>query len=269
VYLLDEVQNILNYKFFTRPIDFEGMHRREADEYPVAAIREMLLNALVHKRYMGAAIQIRVFDDRFSIWNEGTLPNGMTVESLKTEHNSKSPNPVIADACFKAGYIDTWGRGTLKIFKACKDAGLPEPRIVEKDGGIEVTLFKENVSVKLRSNFGVTLEKVWESPKEISSILSSDYDVFIDFIALENNITSEKLRRDFGETSKEFRRKFGDKKALLLFLIALKPEISALEASEKIGVSDRTIESYFAQLKETILQRIGPDKGGYWKIIVI
>jgi len=56
---------------------------------------------------------------------------------------------------------------------------------------------------------------------------------------------------------------------LLLFLIALKPEISALEASEKIGVSDRTIESYFAQLKETILQRIGPDKGGYWKIIVI
>jgi predicted HTH transcriptional regulator len=121
----------------------------------------------------------------------------------------------------------------------------------------------------LRSNFGVTLEKVWESPKEISSILSSDYDVFIDFTALENNITSEKLRRDFGETSKEFRRKFGDKKALLLFLIALKPEISALEASEKIGVSDRTIESYFAQLKETILQRIGPDKGGYWKIIVI
>lgn len=53
---------------------------------------------------------------------------------------------------------------------------------------------------------------------------------------------------------------------MLLFLIALNPEISAVEASEKIGVSNRTVETYLAQLKETILQRIGLDTGGYWKI---
>jgi ATP-dependent DNA helicase RecG len=55
---------------------------------------------------------------------------------------------------------------------------------------------------------------------------------------------------------------------LLLFLIALNPEISEVEASEKIGVSDRTVETYIVQLKETILKRIGPDKGGYWKITI-
>lgn len=266
VHLLDEVQNMLNYKFFIRPIDFEGMHRREGDEYPVAAIREMLLNALVHKRYMGATIQIRVFDHKFSIWNEGALPNGMTVDSLKMEHNSKPPNPVLADACFKAGYIDTWGRGTLKIFKACKDAGLPEPEIIEKDGGIQVTLFKTDISEKLRTNFGLASEKIKEDFKNNLQVLDDEYEAFIDFVALENKITSEKLRSSFGETSENFRREFGDKKALLLFLIALRPEISALEASSKIGVSDRTVETYLAQLKETILQRVGPDKGGYWKI---
>ena len=90
----------------------------------------------------GQQMNVRVFDNRLTIWNEGSLPSGMTIESLKTEHNSKSQNPVLADACFKAGCIDTWGRGPLKIFKACKEAGLPEPVIAKKDGGIEVTLFK-------------------------------------------------------------------------------------------------------------------------------
>lgn len=56
---------------------------------------------------------------------------------------------------------------------------------------------------------------------------------------------------------------------MLLFLIALYPEISAVEASEKVGVSDGTVETYIAQLKETILKRIGPDKGGYWKVTIL
>lgn len=142
VHLLNEVQVQLNYKFLTRPVDFAGMHRIEKGEYPVAALREMLLNALVHRTYMGAAIQIRVYDNKLSIWNEGALPQGLDIASLKADHNSRPRNPKIADACFKAGYIDTWGRGTLKILNSCKDAKLPEPEIIEKDGGVQVTIFK-------------------------------------------------------------------------------------------------------------------------------
>ena len=80
IYTLQEVQTQLNHKFLTRPVDFVGMMRQEKDEYPVAALREMLLNALVHKKYGGATIQLRVFDDRLSIWNEGVLPSGLTIE---------------------------------------------------------------------------------------------------------------------------------------------------------------------------------------------
>jgi ATP-dependent DNA helicase RecG len=266
VYLLDEVQKMLNYKFLTRPIDFEGMHRREEDEYPVAALREILLNALVHKKYMGAAIQIRVFDDRLSVWNEGTLPMGMTIESLSVEHNSKPSNPVLAEACFKAGYIDTWGRGTLKIFKACKDAGLPQPRIAEKDGGIEVTLFKKDISVKLRRSFVETATRLNNDLENNLELIAIGYEVFIDLLSLENGISSEKLRRNFGESAAEFREKFGDKQAVLLFLIAAEPNVTSVSASSYLGVSSRTVQTYMNNLKGTIIDRIGPDKGGYWKI---
>ncbi|NND77872.1 MAG: transcriptional regulator [Flavobacteriales bacterium] len=269
IHLLREVHVQLSHKFLTRPIVFEGLQRIEKDKYPVAALREMLLNALVHKRYMGAAIQLRVFDDRMSIWNEGRLPEGMTAESLKQEHNSKPANPVLADACFKAGYIDTWGRGTLKIYKACAEAGLPEPQIIEKDGGLEVTLFKADISEKTSESFGETSEKLGKDTAKNLEVLDADYQSFIELSALENNSTSEKLRRNFGKTSEEFRKKFGDKKALLIFLVALDGRISASSASEKIGVSSRTIETYFSDLKEAgVLERKGPDKGGYWQILI-
>lgn len=71
IQLLRDVPDILNKKFFVKPVDFEGLLRIEKGEYPVAALREMLLNALVHRDYMGSTIQIRMYDNRFSIWNEG------------------------------------------------------------------------------------------------------------------------------------------------------------------------------------------------------
>jgi len=144
VHLLSEVPVQLNYKFLTRPIKFEGLQREEKDMYPAQAIREMLLNALVHRTYMGAPVQMRVFDQQLSIWNEGTLPMGLSIDDLKTDHNSRPRNPIIANACFLAGYIDSWGRGTLKIINSCKEYGLPEPTITEKNGGIEVSILASN-----------------------------------------------------------------------------------------------------------------------------
>ena len=70
VYLLKEVLEQLNRKFFTYAILFEGMQRIEKGEYPVAALREMLLNSLVHRNYLGSSVvQMRMFDNHFNIWN--------------------------------------------------------------------------------------------------------------------------------------------------------------------------------------------------------
>jgi ATP-dependent DNA helicase RecG len=160
IQLLKNVPNQLNYKFFTKPIDFEGMLRVEKGEYLVATLREMLLNALVHRTYMGSMIQLRVYDNKLTLWNEGNLPEGMELESLKRHHISRPRNPIIADICFKAGYIDSWGRGTLKIINSCKEAGLPEPTITALDGGILVTLFKDKYSKEQLKSLGLSERQI-------------------------------------------------------------------------------------------------------------
>lgn len=92
IVLLRNVIEQLNRKFFIRPIEFEGLYRVEKHEYPVPAIREMLLNALIHRTYMGSFIQIRIYDDKISIWNDGHLPEGISLEKLKKPHSSKPWN---------------------------------------------------------------------------------------------------------------------------------------------------------------------------------
>ncbi|MDO8951588.1 MAG: ATP-binding protein, partial [Draconibacterium sp.] len=154
VQMLYEVQVQLNYKFLTRSVTFEGFQRVEKNQYPIQALREMLLNALVHRTYMGATIQMRVFDDQLSIWNEGGLPFGLSLEDLKSDHNSRPRNPIIANACFFAGYIDTWGRGTLKIINSCKEAGLPEPEIKEMNGGVVVTIYSQTIDDETGGQIG-------------------------------------------------------------------------------------------------------------------
>lgn len=186
VYLLHEVPNQLNRKFLIKPIEFEGLMRIEKGEYPVAALREMLLNALVHRNYMGSMTQIRVYDKKISIWNEGTLPEGMSLDALKRQHPSRPRNPIIADVCFKAGYIDSWGRGTIKIIEACKAAGLPDVQMMEEDGGFLVTLFKSGVESRVESG----VESGVESPMK-EQILS--------FLA-ERSLSKSELSQKLGKS---------------------------------------------------------------------
>lgn len=177
IMLLQAVLNQLNHKFLIRSIGFEGMHRIEKGEYPLAAIREMLLNALVHRNYMGAPIQIRVYDDKISIWNEGSLPAGLTLAALKRSHSSRPRNPIIADVAFKGGYIDAWGRGTIKILNTCKEAELPEPEMQEQDGGFSITLFKNNLTQEHLTKLGLNDRQVKAIifVKEKGKISNADY----------------------------------------------------------------------------------------------
>lgn len=182
VVILKAVLNQLNHKFLIRSIGFEGMLRIEKGEYPVAAIREMLLNALVHRNYMGASIQIRVYDDKISIWNEGTLPADLTLASLKRSHPSRPRNPVIADVSFKGGYIDAWGRGTIKILETCNEAELPEPEMQEQDGGFIITIFKNNLTEEQLIKLGLNDRQVKAVlfVKEKRKITNKDYQQLFD-----------------------------------------------------------------------------------------
>ncbi|MCL6102268.1 MAG: putative DNA binding domain-containing protein [Bacteroidetes bacterium] len=208
IVLLQSVLTQLNHKFLTRPIEFEGMHRIEKGEYPVPAIREMLLNALVHRNYMGAPIQIRVYDDKINIWNEGSLPDGLTLEALKRSHSSRPRNPIIADVSFKGGYIDAWGRGTIKILDTCKLADLPEPEMKEQDGGFIITLFKDNLTHEILLKQGLNERQVKSVMfvKEKGKITNSEYQSL-------NKTSDRTALRDLEElTEKGILIKEGEKK---------------------------------------------------------
>ncbi len=167
----------INHKFIIKNITFEGMYRIETPEYPREAMREAILNALVHRNYMGAHTQIRVYDEKITFWNEGKLPSDLTLELLKQSHSSRPRNIVIADVCFKGGLIDAWGRGTTKIIEACKQAGLPEPEIIEENGGMLVTLFKNNLTTEKLTKLGLNDRqlKAVEYVKEKGKITNKEY----------------------------------------------------------------------------------------------
>jgi len=83
---------------------------------------------------------MHVFDDRLEIWNEGELPVGYNQETLFARHSSKPRNRNIANAFFKAGFIDTWGRGFQKIQDGFEPAGIPMPKVENFCGGVRVTI---------------------------------------------------------------------------------------------------------------------------------
>lgn len=126
---VEKTIDLLFTKYIKAIISYEGIHRIETYEYPKEALREALLNAIAHKDYSsGIPIQISVYKDKIMFWNDGQLPENWTVENLIKKHSSKPYNPDIANAFFRIGYIESWGRGTIKIIEKCKEAGLPTPK---------------------------------------------------------------------------------------------------------------------------------------------
>lgn len=141
--LADKTIEILDKKYFKKAISYKGLNRVETSEYPYKAVRECLLNAIIHRNYFGPPIQISIYEDKFTVWNPGDLPEELTLDDLKIKHASYPRNPIMADVFFKAGLIETWGRGTIKMIEECKKAKLPEPKFEILNGGIAVTFFKD------------------------------------------------------------------------------------------------------------------------------
>lgn len=158
--LADKILEMLDRKFLVSPISYKGLQRIEGWEYPYEAIRETIINAIVHRDYMGAPIQISIYDNKLIVWNEGTLPENMTIEDLKKKHSSRPHNPILAAAFFKGGLIEAWGRGTIKIINECKKAGLPEPKIEAVNGGISVTIFKDTYTEQNLKDMGLNDRQV-------------------------------------------------------------------------------------------------------------
>jgi ATP-dependent DNA helicase RecG len=139
----EKVMEILKSKYLTMPIRYEGIKRIEELEYPEEALREAILNAIIHRDYTGVHIQLSVYENKIILWNPGSLPSKINIDRLKEKHPSIPKNRLIADIFFKAGYIEAWGRGIHKIVTEFMNAKLPEPIFENYAGGVQVTLLKD------------------------------------------------------------------------------------------------------------------------------
>ncbi len=109
------------------------LQRQDKPLIPPDAMREILVNALIHRDYsmVGGAIQMAVFDDRVEVWSAGAYPTGVTPESLTRQHLSVLRNPIIAEVFHRTGLIERWGRGTNRVIEMCRKAGIPAPAFEE------------------------------------------------------------------------------------------------------------------------------------------
>ncbi len=207
--MADKIISILDTKYLIRPISYKGLQRIEGLEYPEAALREAILNAIIHKDYSGTTIFLSVYDDRLIIWNPGELPSSLTVDLLKEKHSSQPRNRLIADVFFMAGYIESWGRGIDIMMNACEEYGLPEPVIAEEQSGISVSFLKDIYTEEYLKSFDLSDRQTRavlyiKENGEITNAIYQDINKISKAVATTDlsDLVSRKLIQKVGTTGK-------------------------------------------------------------------
>ncbi len=118
-------------------------------ELPPDAVGESIVNAVAHRDYYSnASVEIRLFADRLEVWNPGTLPGTLTLESLRVDHPSLPNNPLIAESLYLARYIEKAGSGIQMMIEQCREAGLPEPDFEQRQGSFVITIWRDWLTVE-------------------------------------------------------------------------------------------------------------------------
>ncbi len=198
---VEKTMDLLFAKYIKSSISYEGLNRVEKYEYPKEAIREALLNAVSHKDYSGGVpIQISVYNDKLIFWNEGQLPENWTVENLSVKHPSKPYNPDIANALFRSGYIESWGRGTLKMINECIQFGLPKPKYFYDMSGFWVEFRKDIYNAEYFKSLGLNERQIqaMKYVKETGKITNSEYQAL-------NNVSKATASRDLSELVEKYK----------------------------------------------------------------
>src|SRR3989338_5415358 len=133
-------------------------------DIPQEVVAEGIVNAVEHRNYTSnASVEIMLFSDRLEIWNPGTLPPSLTIESLRKTHSSQPGNPLIAEPLFLAKYIEKVGTGTVDMYDQCHKAGMKPPKFRQENGFFILTIWRKRVAKKPESQLELRPESQLES----------------------------------------------------------------------------------------------------------
>jgi ATP-dependent DNA helicase RecG len=185
----------VRYEFGEKPEKNEplsAMQRTEIWDYPVKALREAVINALIHRDYFqtGAEIQIRVYDDRVVITNPGSLPDGMTVDELRQEgHRSLPRNTLLAQVFYYGELLEKWGTGTSRMITLCRNHGIPEPEFSAHPDWFSVTFAKDFYTDEQLLAIGLSDRQVKavRHVREHGRITNTEYQTVADVLKRESS----------------------------------------------------------------------------------
>jgi ATP-dependent DNA helicase RecG len=228
--IADRVMETIFTKYFRGLIRYEGIQR--IDEYPMPrdVLREAVLNAVVHKDYSACnPIHIKIYDNKVVIYNNCQIHPNISPENLLRGTVSQPHNPLIANAFFRSGQIEAWGRGIEKMKRGCIDDNLPEPEF-----DISPSMF--SICFHIRNNNTASAE---------SQIYSA------------NN----------GEMNGGINSGINETRQKILALMLTNPNVTTQELSIELGIDRRNAESHIRALKKNgLLTREGARKNGRWVV---
>ena len=207
----------------------KGLLRRDVYELPPAAIRELIVNAVMHRNYLVRSnVQVSIFDDRIEILSPGSLFNGLTKEEMLSGYSSVR-NRLLSDTLQRMDIVEKWGTGIQRIFKLCDEANTARPVYTVSPSMLRVEFYRrENYPV----NAGTTLKT---TPKS-------------------------------GDTTLKTTPKPDDTTLKILALIEKNPYITREQLAAECGISIDGIKWQLKQLKGTV-QHVGSRRAGRWQII--
>ncbi len=218
-------------------------------DYPVDAIREIVLNMLVHRDYCGVGVNtIKIFDDRMEFTNPGGLPHGLTVNDLLSDAYVTSPrNPQLASLFKTAGLIERYGSGIRRIMDACRDHGGVEVVFEDHDNWFKVVLQKTGNAVGRpdRNPTGTRPEPDRDPTR-----------------------TRPEPDRNPTGTRPEILGSMPVSVGRVFDALSANGELTFRELAASLGINKDTVNAAVASLvKRNLLRRVGPRKGGHWEIV--
>lgn len=202
------------------------------------AIRELIINAMVHRGYLDhGTIQVAVYDNRLEITSPGKLPMGQTMERMK-EGYSKIRNEALAHAFAYMNLIEHWGSGIPRIINKVKAAGLREPEFIGGEVDLRINIYRGQVDTNN------------------ATINANDTKNGVNGVNNGTNGTEVLFDKEQTQIEK------------LLQIIEKNPSATQAYYAEEIGVSKRTVSRMFVSLQEKgILVQSGTKRKANWTVI--
>lgn len=205
--LFTQLENTENFikNYIKLSGEIRGLQREDQYEIPIEALRESLVNAVVHRDYSndGRDIKIGIYDDIVNIVSPGGFPSTITQEDI-LEGRSEIRNKVIARVFKELNYIEQWGSGIRRIKSSCKARGLKEPEIVEKGDYVDVSLYRE-------------LEHVIDTFENTISLTAQEQKI-VEFLKQHDGIIKTKNAKDVLDVeerrAREVLKELADKKII-------------------------------------------------------